>query len=580
MDQFTKFYDRFERWWISDSIQALPAQHGKARLILGICVVFTPLIFVILTTAWFTLPESRPQTAVIMIGHLLVTTSSLALRWSKSILVPGTIFIVFGTAQLLVATSLTGSIVSPVIYAFPVLVVFASTVVEFRVGLWTAVVLLLGAVVLWLPDYPEYSLITEHAPLHLRTMTLGWAMMTAIGVAWLYTVEAKRSESALLAAIDDRERFVAYLSHELRNPLTAIIGAADLLSMRQNDDHTDGLLDALHRSVNGMTQVLDDVLDVSKASAGMLDLQIEPTPTLQLVEGVISEFRPMAETTNIQLDLKYVETEDLYALGSAHRLAQVLRNLLSNSLKFTDPGGRVTLQVRRDQGDTVCFEVNDTGIGIEKHQLKAILLPYRQAKQGSMRGVGLGLPISNLLLDAMGSELRVRSEPGEGSSFSFSLRLAPRGSGDQPTTPAPKHVGPESVSDNAPLRPLQVLLVDDNNDAREVLAELLERLSCEVQTAKDGLEALEMIHIRQPQVLLLDLQMPRLGGVETAIELRRQFSVGEHRPFRLIALTGDVDTQSQLVQDGLFDRVMTKPVGLAQLRDVLREFATVQLPTD
>ena len=580
MNRIIEVSDRFERWWVSESIRTVPTQRGKARLILGICVVFTPLIFVILGTAWFTFPESRPHTAVIMIGHLLVTTSGLALRWSKSILVPGTIFIVFGTAQLLVATYLTGSVVSPVVYAFPVLVVFASTVVEFRVGLWTAVVLLLGAVVVWFPDYPEYSLVTEHAPLHLRTMTLAWAMVTAVGVAWLYTVEAQRSESALLEAIDDRERFVAYLSHELRNPLTAIIGAADLLSLEQNDHRITGLLDALHRSANGMTQVLDDVLDVSKASAGMLDLQIEPTPSHQLAAGVITEFRPMAATTNIQLDLEHEGTEEQYVLASAHRVVQVLRNLLSNSLKFTESGGRVTLHVRREEGGTIRFEVNDTGIGIEKDQLKAILLPYRQAKQGSMRGVGLGLPISNLLLDAMDSVLRVRSEPGEGSNFSFSLPLAPPESADRATTPGPRVVAPELTSDDAHLPPLRVLLVDDNKDAREVLAELLERLSCDVQTAGDGLEALDMTRIRQPQVLLLDLQMPRLGGIETAKELRRRFSAGESLPFRLIAVTGDVDSQSHLIQDGLFDQVMTKPVGLAQLRDVLRQVPSEQAPTN
>jgi CheY-like chemotaxis protein len=136
------------------------------------------------------------------------------------------------------------------------------------------------------------------------------------------------------------------------------------------------------------------------------------------------------------------------------------------------------------------------------------------------------------------------------------------------------------TSDDAHLPPLRVLLVDDNKDAREVLAELLERLSCDVQTAGDGLEALDMTRIRQPQVLLLDLQMPRLGGIETAKELRRRFSAGESLPFRLIAVTGDVDSQSHLIQDGLFDQVMTKPVGLAQLRDVLRQVPSEQAPTN
>ena len=268
MQRLTKSIERLESLWISKEIRAVPGLMAKARLILGICVLFTPPIIGVLGVAWFTLPNSRTQTALILFGHLLVNTSAVALRWSKSVAVPGTIFMATGTAQLLVATSLTGAIVSPVVYAFPVLVVFASTLVELRVAFVVAAALLLGAAFIWSPGYPDYSLFTHHAPFHIRTLTLAWCMATAIGVGWLYRTETRRTETDLRAAIEAREGFLAYLSHELRNPLTTIVGAADLLSTDGRDSRETALVGAIQRSARAMTQVLDDVLDVSKADAG------------------------------------------------------------------------------------------------------------------------------------------------------------------------------------------------------------------------------------------------------------------------------------------------------------------------
>lgn len=580
MYRMTQVTERFENWCVSAEIRAVPTQHSKARLILGICLFFTPLMVAILGVAWWSLPDSRDQTVLILVGHLLMCTSALSLRWSKSVLVPGTVFMACGTIQLLTATYLTGSVVSPVVYAFPVLVVFAATVSEFRVAVWTAAVLLLGAVLIWLPEYPDYNLFTEHGPLHIRALILAWAMTTAIGVAWLYTVEAKHSESKLLDAIDDRDSFVAYLSHELRNPLTAIIGAADLLSTDTSNNRNAGLLEALHRSALGMTQVLDDVLDVSQGDAGMLDLQLAPTPARQVAEGALSELGAVAATADIQLHLDFAETGEQHVWASQRRLEQVLRNLISNSLKFTDSGGQVTLRVRLEGSGAVLFEVIDTGIGIEKDQLETILMPFRQAKRGSSNGVGLGLPISNLLLGAMGSEIKIKSTPGEGSSFSFSLPPATPDLGNRTTSPGPKTVVRNLGVGDIPESLRKVLLVDDNDDARQVMSELLERLSCEVETAKDGVQALEVVGIRPPQVLLLDLQMPRLGGVATAKEIRRRFSTGELLPFSLIAVTGNADTQNSLIQEGLFNHVMIKPVGLAQLEAGLCQVLSEQEPTD
>jgi CheY-like chemotaxis protein len=280
---------------------------------------------------------------------------------------------------------------------------------------------------------------------------------------------------------------------------------------------------------------------------------------------VVAELSPLAETHGVELrlDTEGITSQRVLAVG--HRLEQVLRNLLSNSLKFTRAGGLATLRVSSMESDHILFEVTDTGVGISEVGLKTILEPFRQAEGGTGGGTGLGLPISSRLLEAMSSELKIQSRLGEGSSFSFSLPVATPASPNGETTRAPGPALSEVRAGETTPTPLQVLLVDDNNEAREVISGLLEQLSCEVETARDGVEALEIVSIRQPEVLLLDIQMPRLGGVETAEELRRRFSAGEFPPFKMIAVTGNADTQNSLSRDGLFDQVIAKPVGLAEL---------------
>ncbi len=270
---------------------------------------------------------------------------------------------------------------------------------------------------------------------------------------------------------------------------------------------------------------------------------------------------------------------DLSRQASIRAGAQVLRNLLSNSLKFTAAGGLVTLRVSSKESSSVLFEVTDTGVGISAEDLRTILEPFRQAKRARAGGTGLGLPISSRLRRAMNSELRVHSQLGQGSCFSFSLPCA------APSLPSEEAAQSSGATPGSPVvkaapRPLELLLVDDNDEAREVISGLLEQLSCEIKTARDGLEALELVTIRRPEVVLLDIQMPRLGGVETAKELRRRFPAGEFPSLKLIAVTGNSDAQGELSQSGLFDQVIAKPVGLAQLEAGLLEVTCRQARAD
>ena len=561
MGRIAQSIRRFEDWWISDEIAAVPIQMGKARLILRVCLYCLPPVVLILGMGWFQFPERRTQTLLVFVGHLLVSGSIFPLRWAKNVAMSGTIFLVAGALQLLGAAYMTGSIVSPVVYAFPVLVVFASTLVRIQLGLWVGMVLLVGAWFIWMPNLAAYEAWTEHAPMPIRLLTLGWSMATALGVAWLYKLESRRSEAELREAIAERDRFVAYISHELRNPLTAILGAADLLQLEETDPRKVRLVDALFRSAQGMTRVLDDLLDISRADAGMLSLELHPTAVQPLLTGMFSELGPLAEARGIRLQLDNEGPGDLHVRSVERRLEQVLRNLLYNSLKFTESGGEVTLRVGVEEEGSVRFDVIDTGIGIEPSKIQSMLEPFRQADATATGGTGLGLPISRLLLAAMNSELQIESVLGEGSRFGFVLpaaeALAARPSTSEPAAvvaPAPRAVDG-----------MQVLLADDNVEAREVIGGLLETLGCQVQLAADGLQALEAASEVSPGVILLDIQMPKLDGIQTARELRQRFSVGVLEPCRLIAVTGNVDAETRLMETGLFDEVLAKPVRLAQL---------------
>jgi signal transduction histidine kinase/CheY-like chemotaxis protein len=522
----------------------------------------------ILGLAFFSLPESRAATSVILSGHILVCSSSLLLRWKKTVTPSVTTFMILGTFQILVATYLTGSIISPVVYSYPVLVVFASILLEFRTGIWIAAILLLGSMIIWIPSYAEYQVLTNHAPLHIRLLTLAWSLAATIAVAWLYSIESRRTQEELELANIEKDRFVAYLSHELRNPLTVILGASELLSFSEDDPRRIKLVNSLQRSAIGMTQVLDDVLDISKADAGMLDLKLQPIKVHSILEGMITEFAPLAETNGITLQLVSIKNRNVIA--DPKRLEQVLRNLLNNSLKFTSEGGHVTLRVT-DEEKRLIFEVSDTGIGIDESNLKSILEPFRQAASGNSNGTGLGLPICCRLLERMNSKLEVKSQIGIGSCFNFSLPIT----SNSKVLGISKKLPPLELSDNQDINLIDftILLADDNDEARRILHSLLEALGCKVEIARNGIEALEKIENHKFNAALLDIQMPKLDGIKTAKELHQRFKSGRLNRFNLMAVSGNHSALSNYERE-LFDIVLSKPVGINELRDCLVKVAT------
>jgi two-component system sensor histidine kinase/response regulator len=309
--------------------------------------------------------------------------------------------------------------------------------------------------------------------------------------------------------------FLASMSHELRTPLNAIIGFSDLLA-----DDMPGPLTAVQREYVGyvggagrhLLSLINDILDLSKIEAGRIELRREPSSLPAIAKAVLEIVSPIAAKKRIRLADRV--PEDLPALEvDPVRVKQVLYNLLSNAIKFTPEEGRVALEARAE-GDRVAVSVTDTGVGIGPEDLPRLFQAFEQldAGKGQREGTGLGLVLTKRLVELHGGEIRVESEPGKGSRFSFTL---PLGSGPAPGPPAAAEQADAPVGS----RPL-ILVVEDDPAAANLIAVELRRAGYAVAVA-DQHQALEKAEALGPSGITLDLLMPRVDGFEVLTRLKR-----------------------------------------------------------
>ncbi|MCA9671823.1 MAG: response regulator [Myxococcales bacterium] len=304
-----------------------------------------------------------------------------------------------------------------------------------------------------------------------------------------------------------KSRFLANMSHELRTPLNALLGYAQLL--RRGGDLSDKQrqgLDVIARSGEHLLTLINDLLDLSKIEAGKLELESEALALRELVGDLAETFRLRAQERGIAFEHQ-VDAEVPGAVrGDARKLRQVLINLLSNAIKYTDEG-TVTFRVRAQDG-AIRFEVEDSGIGIAPEDQEQVFQAFRQVvRRGRVhQGTGLGLAISQQLVRAMGGDLSMRSAPGAGSTFWFSLQLEVCET-QASALPSSDVVGFEGG-------PYRVLVVDDDEQSRAFVSELLLPLGFEVQQAPDGRAGVEKALAWRPHAIFMDLVMPELGGHE------------------------------------------------------------------
>ncbi len=358
-----------------------------------------------------------------------------------------------------------------------------------------------------------------------------------------------------------KDEFLALLGHELRNPLAPILTALQLMQLRGTGDEREHKM--IERQVRHLNRLIDDLLDVSRITRGKVQLKKEPLELSAVLAKAIEMASPLFEQRSHALSID-VPREGLVVDGDPVRLAQVFANLLVNAAKYTEPGGKIALTARREK-NRLSVSVKDNGIGIAPEVLPKVFDLFVQAERAldrSQGGLGIGLALARNLVDLHGGTIAAHSEgPGKGSEFVARLPLSPTRA-----TPADASAAgtPAPARDRSGLR---ILLVDDNLDAVDVLAEALRTFGHEVVVAHDGPEALTLARDFRPNTALLDIGLPVMDGYELAAALRKAQG---SEPLRLIALTGYGQDADKARSHGAgFDVHLVKPIDLDAVEALL-----------
>ncbi|MEO8754996.1 MAG: PAS domain S-box protein [Casimicrobiaceae bacterium] len=372
----------------------------------------------------------------------------------------------------------------------------------------------------------------------------------------------KRKEEELSNSDRRKTEFLALLAHELRNPLAPLANAVQIMRIAGGGEEK--VLSAcamMDRQVGQMVRLVDDLLDVSRINRGKIELRTEILDLASAVSQAVESCRPALEGLGQELTITW-PLQHIYLHGESARVSQVVGNLLHNASKFTEKGGRIWLTIEREAHDAV-IRVRDSGVGIAADQLSAIFEMFTQldsSLEQSQGGLGLGLALVKTLVEMHGGTVTA-SSGGVGRGSEFVVRL--------PTVSETPEVQPPqpTVSEPRQALPLRILVVDDNRDSAESLAELLKLTGNETHIAYDGLEAVEAAAALLPHVVILDIGMPRLNGYEAARRIRER-SGGDD--IVLVALTGwgqEEDRQKSV--DAGFNAHMVKPISFDDLTRVL-----------
>jgi signal transduction histidine kinase len=380
------------------------------------------------------------------------------------------------------------------------------------------------------------------------------------------TAELERSEGELRASAHQKDEFLAILAHELRNPLAPLRTGLDLLLTRRDTDPlVSRTLGVMNRQLVHMVRLIDDLLDISRISRGVLELKREPLDVGVLVETTVESARPQFDRRQQHLSTNV--HGHIRASVDPTRLAQILTNLLTNASKFTPNGGNIAVHVDLEDSRAV-IRVVDSGAGIPGDQIERVFGMFARITRAEglqESGLGIGLALARRLAEMHGGTLTAASE-GEGRGTTFTLALPAIGLASEALS--------TSAGIDIPARApgaLSILVIEDNEDVAETLVMLLEDLGHQVGLAYSGNAGIRQVEETRPDVVLCDLGLPELGGVEVCRRIRTLRNINQ--PV-MIAITGwGRDEDRQRTREAGFDHHLVKPVAIENLIDVLRSLA-------
>jgi PAS domain S-box-containing protein len=418
-----------------------------------------------------------------------------------------------------------------------------------------------------------------HHPMLGKRTGLMWARRAVIGGAG-YTLsfvldisERKRMEEDLVrarvaaeAATQAKGQFLANMSHEIRTPLNGILGLSFLLEQEAIPDELRPMMSLIRTSGEVLRRVLDDVLDFSKMDAGKLELVEEPCDLRACLRWSFELFREVAAEKNLECRLHLDDRLPERVSVDATRLRQVTANLMSNAVKFTDHGSiemaaHLAEMAPLNGRHLIRIAVRDTGIGIPEDRIGRLFQSFSQGNASTSRyygGTGLGLAISKRLVEMMGGAIRVSSRAGEGTIFEFTF-TAGAAAGAEPVA---------EVTDSGRLQGLKILVVEDNKVNQMVAMRMLQKMGCQADLACDGESALRSVEMNSYDVVLMDLSMPGMDGLEAARRIRRMPTARSSVP--IVALTASVSNEikARCLAAGMND-YLGKPIEVHALRRVL-----------
>jgi CheY-like chemotaxis protein len=373
--------------------------------------------------------------------------------------------------------------------------------------------------------------------------------------------EHKQLESSLREADRRKDEFLATLAHELRNPLAPIRNAVHFMKLhKMPDEELQDARDIIDRQIQHLVRLVDDLLDVSRITLGQITLRNDRISVRRALEDALDAIAPAALAAGHELDVK-LPPADVEICGDATRISQIFQNLLDNAIKYTPQGGRILLRAESADGHVSVF-VSDSGIGIPADRQERIFELFTRVHPEDgikTNGLGIGLSLARRLVELHGGRIEVASEGADrGSVFTVYLPAA---------VPLPAAVAADEPKKPADGGTRRVLVVDDNRDAADSLAMILEMSGTEVAVAYDGEQALVLIEEETPDVVLMDIGMPVMDGYEVARRIRS--TPGGER-FHLVALTGwgQADDKERALATG-FDEHLTKPIDPAVLAELL-----------